>query len=251
MIMMNIRTQSRNSWTGQLGVKLVIRSLLVGIVVGCAPQATQPVDLTTPTLLVEATQPVDLPTPTVQVEATLPSGWGTYTNQGQCGFAISHPADMEMDGESNGTYSWILRHAITEPTGIDPNFVYISVIPSDFQGGVGVIYNYDPATTETLLSMQVGESRLLYDDPNLANFAPWYTYTRLPDTTLSNQTAQAYENTQPGEFPLGTKEIRYYLQANGCTYLIGGYMATVDSGEPRAISQELFDEIIPTFQLNP
>jgi len=263
--MMSIRTRVRDSWTNQFGARLVILSLLFAVVAGCAPATTQPVHQATPTLLIEATQPVDqatptplieatqpgaLTTPTLPVEATLPSGWGTYTNQGQCGFAISHPANMEMDGESNGTYSWILRHTITEPTGIDPNFVFVSVIPGDFQGGPGVIYNYDPATTETLLSMQVGESRLLYDDPNLANFAPWYTYTRLPDTTLSNQTAQTYENTQPGEFPLGTKEIRYYLQGNGCTYLIGGYMATVGSGEPRAISQELFDEIIATFQVN-
>ena len=217
---MSIRTQVRDSWTNQLGARLVLLSLLFAVVAGCAPATTQPVNQATPTLLIEATQPVDqatptplieatqpvaLTTPTLPVEATLPSGWGTYTNQGQCGFAISHPANMEMDGESNGTYSWILRHTITEPTGIDPNFVFVSVIPGDFQGGPGVIYNYDPATTETLLSMQVGESKLLYDDPNLANFAPWYTYTRLPDTTLSNQTAQTYENIQPGEFPLGKK----------------------------------------------
>jgi hypothetical protein len=237
--MMSIRTQVRDSWIGQLtdqlGVRLVLVSLLFGGV-GCAPLATQPVELATPTL---------------PVGTTLPSGWGTYTNQGQCGFAISHPGNMEMDGESNGTYSWILRHTITEPTGIDPNFVYVSVIPGDFEGGSGVIYNYDAAATETLLNMQIGESRSLYDDPNLANMAPWFTYTRLPDTTLSNQTAQTYENTQPWEFPLGTKEIRYYLQVNGCTYLIGGYMATVGSGEPGAISQELFDEIIATFQVNP
>ena len=248
---MNIRTQVRDSWTSQLGVRAVLLSMLFGGVVGCAPQATQPVDLTTPTLLVEATQPVNLTTPTAAVAVTVPSGWETYTNEGQCGFAISHSADMEMDGESNGTYSWILRHAITEPTGIDPNFVYISVIPDDFQGGAGVIYNYDPAETELLLNMQVGESGSLREGTNLADTAPWFTHTRLPDTTLSNQTAQTYENTQPREFPPGTKEIRYYLQANHCTYLIGGYMATVGSGEPRAISQELFDEIIPTFQLNP
>ena len=246
---MNRRTQVRDSWTSKLGVGLVLLSLLFGGVVGCAPQATQPVNLTTPPLPVEATQPVDLITPTLQVEATLPSGWETYTNDGQCGYSISHPEGM--DGTSQAMHSWTLTHAITEPTGIDPNFVYVSVIPDDFQGGPGVIYNYDPAATGRLLNMQVGESGSLYDDPNLADMAAWFTYTRLPDTTLSNQTAQTYENTQPWEFPLGTKEIRYYLQANGCTYLIGGYFATVGSGQPRAISQELFDEIIATFQVNP
>jgi hypothetical protein len=81
--------------------------------------------------------------------------------------------------------------------------------------------------------------------------ADWFTYARLPDMMLSSQTAQAYENTQPWEFPLGTKEIRYYLQGKGCTYLIGGYMATVGSGRPGAIDEELFDQIIATFRLAP
>jgi hypothetical protein len=93
-----------------------------------------------------------------------------------------------MDGASQGTYNWILSHTTTEPSGPVPNFVYISVIPDGFQNEPGAIYNYDPAETQTLLNMQVGESRSLRDDPNIA---PWFTYTRLPDTTLGNQTAQA------------------------------------------------------------
>ena len=247
--MMDIRTQVRDSWTRQLGVRLVLLSLLFAVAAGCAPAATQPVDQAISTSLIEATQTIEQATQTPLIEATVPSGWETYTSEGQCGYTISHPAGME--GTSQAMYSWTLTHAITEPTGIDPNFVYVSVIPGDFQGGPGVIYNYDPAATERLLNMQVGESGSLYDDPNLADMAPWFTYTRLPDTTLSGQTAQTYENTQPWEFPPGTKEIRYYLQANGCTYLFGGYMTTADSGEPRAISQELFDDIIATFQVNP
>jgi hypothetical protein len=143
-------------------------------------------------------------------------------------------------------YSWSLRVSASEPTGPVPNFIYISVIPDGFQGGPGEIYNYDPAETQTLLNMQVGESKSLRDDPNIA---PAFTYTRLPDTTLSNQAAQTYENTQPWEFPTGTKEIRYYLKANGCTYLIGGYMDTAGSGGPGAIDEELFDQIIATFRL--
>jgi hypothetical protein len=151
-----------------------------------------------------------------------------------------------MDGASQGTNNWILSHTTTEPSGPVPNFIYISVIPDDFQNEPGAIYNYDPAETENLLNMQIAESKSLREDPNIA---PWFTYTRLPDRTLSNQTAQTYENTQPWEFPPGTKEIRYYLKANGCTYLVGGYMATVGSGQPGAIDEELFDQIIATFRL--
>jgi hypothetical protein len=223
-----------------ISARIVILSLLFGGVAGCAQVGTQPVEPVTPTQTVPS-----IPSPTVPVEATLPSGWETYASQGQCGYAISHPADM--DGSSQGTYSWILNYSGTDPSGVVPNFVYVSVIPDDFQSGEsGVIYNYDPAEAETLLNMQAGESRSLRDDPNIA---PSFTYTRLPDTTLGNQTAQMYENTQPWEFPAGTKEIRYYLKANGCTYLIGGYVDATGSNQPGAINEELFNQVIATFRL--
>jgi hypothetical protein len=60
-----------------------------------------------------------------------------------------------------------------------------------------------------------------------------------------------YANTQPWEFPAGTKEIRYYLKANGCTYLIGGYVDTTGSNQPGAINEELFNQVIATFRLTP
>ena len=122
----------------------------------------------------------------------------------------------------------------------------MSVIPDGFQGEAGEVYNYDPAAAETLLNLQVGEGKSLHDNPNVAQ---GFTYTRLPDTTLSNQAAQTYENTQPWEFPAGTKEIRYLLQANGCTYLIGGYMDTTGSAQPGAMNEDRFNQIITTFRI--
>jgi hypothetical protein len=146
-----------------------------------------------------------------------------------------------------GTYSWILSYTATEPNGPLPNFIYISVIPDAFQSDeAGIIYNYDPGETQTLLNMQVGDSRSLREDPTLES---WFTYMRLPDAMLGDQATKTYENTQPWEFPLGTKEIRYYLQGNNCTYLIGGYVATVGSGQPGAIDEELFDQIMASFRL--
>ena len=210
----------------QVITALMIVTLFLGVVVGCAPPGTQP---------------AAPPTPTV------PPGWERYTDSGQCGYAIDHPSNME--GAKQDTYSSILSPTAAEPGGPFPNFIYISVIPDDFPRSgdePGIIYNYDPAESRTLLNMQVGESGALRDDPTTA---PWFTYTRLPDTTLGDQAAQTYENTQPWEFPLGTKEIRYYLQGDGCTYLIGGYLATVGSGQPGAIDEELFDQIIASFRL--
>ena len=210
----------------QVSTNLILLTILLIGVVGCNAPSTQPAALPTP---------------------VLPSGWETYTSQGQCGYIISYPSEME--GVSQGTYNWNLSVTATEPTGPVPNFIYISVIPDDFQSNEsGVIYNYDPVETESLLKMEVGESRSLRDDPNMAT---WFTYTRLPDATLNSQAALTYENAQPWEFPLGTKEIRYYLPGNGCTYLIGGYVATVGSGQPGAIDEEQFDRIIATFRLSP
>ena len=211
----------------RVSTKLLILSVLFAGLVGCTPQSTPP----------EA-----LPTPTV------PPGWERYVSQGQCSYSIDHPSTMDITGQ--GTYSWILGISSTEPSGPVPNFVYVSVIADDFSPNAGdeIIYNYDPAEAQTLQSLQVGESRSLREDPNLTD---WFSYTRLPDRSLGNQTAQTYENTQPWEFPPGTKEMRSYLKANGCTYLVGGYMATVGSGQPGAIDEALFDEIIVTFRVMP
>jgi hypothetical protein len=202
----------------QVNKSLILLSILWIAAAGCAPASTQPAEL-------PIEQSTELPNeqsaqpPIVTPAPALPSGWETYTSQGQCSYAISHPSDM--DGASQDAYSWLLTPASTGPDGPAPNFVYISVIPDDFQAGGDVfIYNYDPAATQTLLSMPVGESKAIHQNPDIASS---FTYTRLPDRTLSSQPAQAYENTRPWEFPPGTKELRYYLQGNGCTYLVGGY----------------------------
>lgn len=205
---------------------LILLSILLCAVAACVPQNTPPAAPPTPTLA---------------------PGWETYSNQGQCIYAINHPSDIDLT--SQGPYSSIFGYAASESGGSVPNFIYISVIPDGFQSGADeIIYNYDPAETEALLNLQVGESTSLRADPNLAS---WFTYTRLSDASLSNQSAQTYENTQPWEFPGGTKEIRYYLRGDGCTYLVGGYMSTVGSGQPGAIDQELFEEIIASVRLAP
>ena len=227
------RIQLKDLWKLKLITRLVILTLFIGSVIGCvgAPPAVTP---TLPTI----------PLPTNSIEATVPPDWVTYSNDGQCQFSISHP----LQSASQGTYSWILTPADADPGGQIRNFVYVSVIPEGFdKSGGEIIYNYDPAEAESLLNMQVGESKSLREDPNTA---PWFTYTRVLDTVLDNQSAQTYENNQPWEFPLGTKEIRSYLQANGCTYLIGGYISTVGSGQSGAIDEEFFRQIITTFRLS-
>ena len=210
----------------QVSTRLILLSIVLAGLLGCARKATPPAVPPTPTLV---------------------PGWERYTHPGSCSYLIDHPSTMDIANQ--GTYSRIVSSPSMEPGAPVPNFLYISVIPDDFiTGGDETIYNYDPGETQTLLDLQVGESRSLREDPTLAD---WFTYTRLPDVSLNNMPTQAYENTQPWEFPPGTKEIRYYLKANGCTYLVGGYLATIGSGQPGWIDRELFERILATFCPSP
>jgi hypothetical protein len=96
--------------------------------------------------------------------------------------------------------------------------------------------------------MQVGESQPLHDNQDLA---AWFTYERLPDEMIDGNIALTYENQQPWEFPTGTKEVRYFVSIDECTYLIGGYLNNTGSAQPGAISEDLFHQIISTIQLMP
>ena len=210
----------------QAVASLIIVGILLTGLVGCASQSTQP---------------------SVSPTSTLAPGWVTFSDDinGQCGFAIDHPSGMEST--ANGTYSWTLSNITEGPSGPLPNFIYISIIPNDFHSTEpGAIYNYDANGTQTLLNIQVGDSKSLHEDPNLA---PSFTYTRLADTTLGDQTAQTYENIQPWEFPPSTKEIRYYLKGKDCMFMVGGYLSTVGSGQTGAIDPDLFEQITTTFRL--
>jgi hypothetical protein len=94
--------------------------------------------------------------------------------------------------------------------------------------------------------MEVGESKALHE---FAGSAEPFTYTRLADTAISGQAAKTFENTQPWEFPEGTREIRYYLQTDEYTYLFGAYINTNGSTHSDAITEELFGQIVDTFRL--
>src|SRR5687768_6650198 len=109
---MNARTQVSTS--------LMILSILLVAVAGCAPRSTQPAE---PSAVPPAPTLPSIPSPTAPAGATSSSGWETYTNQGQCSYAISHPSNM--DGTSQGMYSWNLSVSASEPVGLVANFIYI------------------------------------------------------------------------------------------------------------------------------
>lgn len=184
-------------------------------------------------------------------ETLIPAGWATHTSQ-QCEYAISYPSEMQV--QSQTPYSDLLVFDLSNSSEGARNFVYVSVIVPEIKrlAERGVynhdVYNYDPAVTEILLNIQVGESKPVHASQNVAS---GFTYKRQPNTIINGHVAQTYENAQPWEFPVGTKEIRYYLSLNDCIYLIGGYVGTTGSNQLGAISEELFHQIVATIQVIP
>jgi hypothetical protein len=237
----------RSSWF--LLLALVLGTVLAACGKG-EVEVTRVVTVKETVVLVSTQPPVQptptTPSPTATGEAIIPAGWMTAASQ-HCEYALSYPADMQIWDE--GAYSRTFGFKLTNPDEGARNFVYVSVIIQEFQSlGEESIYNYDPTEADLLLNLQVGESRSLRDDPQVA---PWFSYQRQPDTVISGYAAQTYENVQPWEFPAGTKEVRYYLSLNGCIYLIGGYLDTTGSNQPGAITEDLFHQIVATVRLMP
>jgi len=259
---MKIKTRTRNLWHRQHSAILTIVVLLLVVITGCTPESTEPSEQPSPSPTQSEAMPTEPvatatseepmattaseePVATTFSEVPVPAGWVTYSGE-QCEYGISHPPEMQVSEE--GLYSRTLAFNLDSPGQGARNFVYVSVIVPDFQsGGDELVYNYDPAESDILLNMQVGESKASRD---VADIAQWFTYERKPDTEIGGHVAQAYENVQPWEFPEGTKEIRYYMSLNGCTYLIGGYLDTTGSNQPGAISEELFNQIVATIRLD-
>jgi hypothetical protein len=248
---MNPRIQLRNRWPGQLSPALSIAGLLLTVIVGCGPVSTQPSGQPTS----GPTEPQAAPTTpiaTATSEALLPAGWVAHSSSQTCGYAISYPSEIQVTDE--GAYSQSFEFKQADPDEGARNFVYVSVIEPEIhrmieQGAYDYeVYNYDPAVVEILLNMRVAESEVVSP---VADMAPWFTYERKPDTPIGGHAAQTYENFQPWEFPSGTKEIRYYVSLNGCTYLIGGYPGTSNSDLPDAITEELFNQIVASIRLIP
>lgn len=191
------------------------------------------------------------PLSTATGEALIPAGWVTYASQ-KGEYSISYPSEMRVTEQ--GLYSQTFIFNLANPDEGARNFIYVSVIAREIQDLVkqGVynhdVYNYDPSETDVLLNMQVGESKSLHEGVNVKS---GFTFQRQPDTMISVHNARTYERIQPWEFPIGTKEIRYYLSFNGSTYLIGGYLDTTGSNQAGAITEDLFQQIVATVRLMP
>jgi len=191
--------------------------------------------------------------PAENSQASIPAGWATYTSANQqCGYGISYPSEMQVAEQT--PYSQIFSFKLSDPDAVNPNFIYVSVVTPETQKMIEdgnynhEVYNYDPMATEILLAMQPGESKSIHQTPEMEKS---FTFERKPDTDLSGHLAQTYENLLPWEFPDGTKETRYILSSEGCTYLIGGFVSITPSDQEGEITESLFQQIIATVQTVP
>jgi len=186
-------------------------------------------------------------------QAPAPAAWVTYDSTSQqCGYGISYPPEMQFTEQT--PYSRTFGFKLQDPDAVNSNFIYVSVITPEIQKMVEDgnynhdVYTYDPAVTEILLGMQLGESKSVHQAPGME---AWFTFERMPDTDISGHAAQTYENVLPWEFPDGTKETRYILSSEGCTYLIGGFVDITPSDQPGGITESLFQQIVATMQVTP
>lgn len=237
---MSFALHTRKSLNKYLYASLVVLILLFAGIEGCAPVTAQPV---------ETADPAPSPMPENDVSVTAESE--TFIGgEGACAYSISYPSDMES-GTLGWQYSWILRYhdLVLPPPEVANNFIYISALPARTPtDGVGVVINYDYAEVETLEQMEIGESTTLRSGSDTAQET---IFTRLPDKIIADQVAQAYESTEPSNSSTRIKEVRYYFRDSDCSYLIGAHLNAADSDQAGAITEELFDQIIATFDLIP
>ena len=184
-------------------------------------------------------------------EAIIPNEWVTYTSSNpQCGYAISYPPEMQVIEQTE--YSQLFGFKLPDSDAGIQKFVYVSVVTPEVQNMVSDgtyehdVYTYDSMAMDILLKLQVGESKSVHQVTDLES---WFTFERKPDAQISGQVVQVYENQSPWEFSDGTKEIRYILSLEGCTYLIGGFIDIAPSGEPGEITESLFQQIVATVQV--
>lgn len=118
--------------------------------------------------------------------------------------------------------------------------IYISVIlPEDSASQGGSIYNYSADGTNSLLSLQVGETTVPRSkDPKEAQF---WQYTREQDVLVDRVTAKVFRSDKVWEGPADMKEKRVYVVKDGSTYMIGAYTGEV-------VTEEFFNKFLSDFK---
>lgn len=172
-----------------------------------------------------------------------PEGWKSYTD-GKTQFSISYPSEFEISGYGFNTQRLVKK--VGSPGQGPTNFIYISAVLEGDQNLEGQIYNFNKTHLDSLVSMEVGDTKPVAGETK--ELEQYITFTRLRDTTIGGNTAMAFVNMKPWEFPYGTKEYRYLVHQKDRTYIIGGYI-TMQKTDAYSISEKMFQDILQTLVL--
>lgn len=184
------------------------------------------------------------PVPANPEGSNVPDSWKVYVSD-TLDYSISYPENLVV--EPNGDYSILITKELQEPSFGPANFIYVSVVPPDQITNEGEIYNFNQVQFNKLQKLEIGESVSLADtdQPNLND---WFTYTRVDNTVIDNQTTKRFENIKPWEFPTGTSEVRFVFESGGNIYLMGYYYG--GEGVKETIDPFEAFRVISSFRLN-
>ena len=145
------------------------------------------------------------------------ANWKTYKNEG-LGFSIEYPPGLES----------IFSDPNSITIGSPPEFLYISVIKSQFEERA---YNYFPDEYQKMIKLEIGEK---------VN-SRFFQGRRVEDSKIGNLTAKQFIDENSDEFPENITERRLLVAKDNLIYMIGGYLNS-------SMSNELFSQILSTLR---
>ncbi len=156
--------------------------------------------------------------------------WQTYSNE-KFSYSVKYPTNLEISQMDlqNAPYSAIFNIKQSEPGPSGFPVLYVSVIPNGFTNTNSVVYNFmSDDLVNSFFPMNVGEVK----QTQTGTYSEFWTYKKLPNTTIAGQSGITIENDKVWEGGDGLKDRRVFVKKNNSTYMIGVYYRT---------SQELAD----------
>lgn len=225
------------------------------------PSAQATWDMLAATLTFFTPRPLSgiLPQPTPAGEAQVPAGWQTYSDP-TLGFTLAYPPTWEVCKQQVAIHSRVFCRPQPEsqdetPPGFPPFWVTIEsqelLASRPANNAIASAYGFiDQDNLAGLLALPKSGSYSLKNPPP-AQIQPdpaYWTFTRLPDTTVDGSQGIVVENQNPWEGKQGAKDRRVLVTRGTDTWQFGAYYESPE--ELREFEQVLgsfrFSQAVPT-----